>query len=144
MSNPYQSPPQAFPSPSPNEVKAPAIALMVVSIIAIVFGILGLIGDAFLILWGLVGRLEEMNEGPISEYTQITIRAIWGVILVIASSFVLYGAIKMKNMKDYGTARAAAIIALVPLLGPCCVAGIPFGVWALTVLNKPHVRESFQ
>ena len=85
-----------------------------------------------------------MNDGPISEYTQITIRSIWGVVLVLASSFVLYGAIQMRNLKNYGQARAAAIVAMIPLLGPCCLLGIPFGIWAFVVLGQPGVRNAFR
>ena len=145
MSNPYQSPSGSGPSDiAAVEIKGPAIALMVVSLIAIATGTFGLIGDAFLLMAGVVGELEDRNQGPISEYTQITIRIIWGIILLIASAFVFYGSLKMKNMRDYGTAKTAAIIAMVPLLGPCCVLGIPFGIWAFTVLQKPHVRDAFR
>ena len=36
----------------------------------------------------------------------------------------------MRNLKNYGQARAAAVVAMIPLLGPCCLLGIPFGIWA--------------
>lgn len=143
MSNPYASPTEAL-SPTPQkEVNAPAIALIAVALIAVVFGVLGLVMDAFLLLSGAVDRLESMNEGPISEYTQITVRTIWGIILLIASFFVLYGSLKMKNLTNYGTARSAAIVAMIPLVGPCCILGIPFGIWAFIVLGRPHVRDAF-
>ena len=96
-----------------------------------------------LLMSGAVERLEAMREGPISEYTQIAIRSVWGIILVIASSFVLYGSLKMKQLRDYRTAKAAAVVAMIPLLGPCCLLGIPFGIWAFAVLAKPHVRDAF-
>jgi hypothetical protein len=118
--------------------------LIVVSLIAIVSGSLGLVMDGFLIVSGAVARLEEVNDGPVSEYTQITIRSIWGVVLVFASAFVLYGAIQMRNLKSYGTARAAAIVAMIPLLGPCCILGIPFGIWAFIALGQPGVRNAFR
>jgi len=145
MTNPYESPVQLFQDRSVSTlVRGPALALIVVSSIAIGFGALGLVADVVLLATGVVARLEEMNRRPVSEYTLITVRTIWGVALLMASSFVLYGAVQMRNLKKYDTARAAAIVAMVPLLGPCCILGIPFGIWAFIVLGKPGVRNSFQ
>ncbi len=125
-------------------VRAPAIALIIVASIALVFGILGLLGDVVLIASGAIAELEARNEGPISKETTVAVRVIWGILLLVASSFVLYGAILMKNLKSHGVAKAAAIVAMVPLVGPCCLLGIPFGVWALITLEKPEVRNAFR
>ena len=144
MKNPYSAPEMSGGKREPStQVQAPAVAMIVVSLIALIVGTLGLIADAVFIVTGMVTKLEAMNDGPISEYMQITIRAIWGVVLVIASSFVLYGAIKMRNLKNYRVARAASIVAMIPLVGPCCLLGIPFGIWAFIALGKPGVRQSF-
>lgn len=148
MSNPYQSPlDQNQPSSraaATQEVAGPALSLIIVASIAIALGVIGLGMNAFLILSGAVERLEEMNQGPISEYMQITIRAIWGVVLLIAAIFVLYGSIKMKSMTNYGLAKATAIVAMIPCIGPCCLLGIPFGIWTFIVLSKPNVRDAFR
>lgn len=144
MSNPYQSPLQTSIDRDPrSDVQGPAISLMAVSLIAVICGTAALVADVYLIVSGAVAKLEAMNEGPISEYTQITVRTIWGAVLVIASSFVLYGAVQMRRLRSFGTARAAAIVAMIPLLGPCCILGIPFGIWAFVVLVRPGVRKSF-
>ena len=145
MSNPYQSPvlPVQIRDSYP-EVQRPATALIIVSLVAIIIGSIALVVDIVLIASGAVDRLEEMNQSPISKHTQITVRVLWGVLLVVASSFVLYGAIQMKNLRNFGTARAAASVSLIPLLGPCCVLGIPFGIWALVALGKPGVKELFE
>jgi hypothetical protein len=150
MSNPYESPQgdqqrQNHDSASAAaDVKAPAIALLVVSLIAIAVGILGLVGDAILLTSGAVERLEAMNNRSVSPQTTIMIRTAWGIILLVASAYVCYGALKMMKLKNYGTARFAAIIAMIPLVSPCCLLGIPFGIWAFVVLGKPHVRDAFQ
>ena len=142
--NPYNVYGQAPQSNAYQEVQGPAIALIVVSCIALLVGALGLTADVFFILSGMVDRLEEINEGPISEYTQITIRMVWGILLLVASVFVLIGAIKMRQLSSFGFARAAAVVALIPMVGPCCILGIPFGVWAIMVLSRPHVRDAFR
>ncbi|MDA7878251.1 hypothetical protein N9B39_01740 [bacterium] len=138
MSNPYVAPSHISPTKTfgqakhPNEIKAPAVALMVVSIIGLSLGTLGLIADVFFLT-----RLGDVS-------LQLIVRSIWGVILVISSTFILIGAIKMKNMTNYGVAKAAAIVAIIPFVGPCCLLGIPFGIWAVVVLSKPHVRDAFR
>ena len=33
---------------------------------------------------------------------------------------------------------------MVPCISPCCLLGLPFGIWALSVLNKPHVQAAFK
>lgn len=147
MSNPYQSSSSYIP-PNPQQVvlsmvRAPAVALIVVSTIAILFGVMGLAMDVFMIASGMADRLDQMKQGGLSEYTTIAIRSIWGLFLLIAAGFVLFGAIKMHSLRNYSTARAAAIVAMIPLLGPCCLLGIPFGIWALVILLKPEVKNAF-
>lgn len=147
MSNPYeasQTPDAYQPNTSPSEFKAPAVALIVVSTIAIAAGLFGLVADLLMLVSGAIEQLEEVNSGPISRYTIVVVRTIWGIALLCASAFVLFGAIKMIKGKSYGLAKTATIVAMIPLLGPCCLLGIPFGIWGFIVLNRPHVRQSFQ
>jgi hypothetical protein len=49
----------------------------------------------------------------------------------------------MYSRTSYGAAMTGAIIACVPCCSPCCFIGIPFGIWALIVLNDPVVQEWF-
>lgn len=144
MSNPYSSPePVVDASRARSDVTVPAIALIVVASIGIFFGVIALGLDVVLILSGAVERLAEMRAGLISEQTKITIRSVWGIALLIADVFVIYGAVQMKQLKNYSIAQRAAIVSVIPCLGPCCFLGIPFGIWALVVLAKPHVKEAF-
>ena len=59
-----------------------------------------------------------------------------GVVLII-------GAKKMKKLQNYRFAVASAIIAMIPMVSPCCALGIPFGIWALTVLRDVEVKDAF-
>lgn len=147
MSNPYQTNPYQTTVPNnqgSDEVKAPALALMIVATISIVLVSLGLVVDLFLLMSGAIDMLEADNRRPISRTTSVIVRIAWGLLLAVASAFVLFGATKMKNKSNLGLARASAIVALVPCVGPCCILGIPFGIWAILVLNKPNVQQSFQ
>ena len=37
----------------------------------------------------------------------------------------------------------ASILAVVPCVSPCCLVGLPIGIWALVVLSKPEVKSQF-
>jgi hypothetical protein len=121
-------------------VQGPALFLIVVSVICI--GLLSITVpiDVLLLTNGRVGflRLDE------SKTEVVVIRTIWGLALIVASGYCLFGAWQMMSLKNYQQARYAATVAVVPCLGPCCVLGIPFGAWALSVLARPEIRRSFE
>jgi hypothetical protein len=66
-----------------------------------------------------------------------------GVVTVIYNSIILYGAVRMKNLRSFGLAMAACIMAIVPCFD-CWLLSIPFGIWALVVLQKPEVKDAFR
>ena len=60
-----------------------------------------------------------------------------------SAAFILFGALKMKKLESYGLAMAASIIAMIPCFSPCCLLGLPIGIWAVVVLSKPEVKSAF-
>jgi hypothetical protein len=73
----------------------------------------------------------------VAGIVQCVIGAIVGVV-------VLLGASKMQRLESYGLVYAACLLALVPCVSPCCCLGLPLGIWALVVLNKPEVKSYFR
>ncbi|MGA7700516.1 MAG: hypothetical protein WCB27_12965 [Thermoguttaceae bacterium] len=67
-----------------------------------------------------------------------------GVFKCIVAIVMLVGATKMKKLESYSFAMAAAIIAMIPCISPCCLLGLPFGIWALVVLGDGSVKAAFQ
>jgi hypothetical protein len=68
---------------------------------------------------------------------------VFNVIGVIIGVVILLGALKMQKLQNYNFAMAAAIIAMIPCISPCCLLGLPAGIWALIVLMKPEVKAAF-
>jgi hypothetical protein len=66
-----------------------------------------------------------------------------GIIALLLSGLIFFGAMKMKKLESYGLAMAASIIAMIPCLSPCCLIGLPIGIWAVVVLVKPEVKSAF-
>ncbi len=143
--NPYSSPGAAstFAGTPSAIVHGPAIALVVVSIISIACLCLALCVDVFLLASESAARVQHPALG-VSEQTKIGVRMAWSGVILASNVVTLIGAFKMRALRNHGLAKYGAILAVIPCVGPCCVLGIPFGVWALVALNKPGVKDAFQ
>lgn len=64
-------------------------------------------------------------------------------LLPVLHAAVLAGSISMLRMKSYGAAMTAAVLSVIPCCSPCLLLGIPFGIWALVVLNSADVKRAF-
>jgi hypothetical protein len=145
--------PENFGMPGPGNtagareaVSTPAILLMVTAGLGLVGGLLGLVSSA---LGGGGVPPEMLNDPQFEQFRPWLERSqsfgMFGNFLTLALSGVtLFGALKMKNLENYGLAMAASIIAIIPCFGPCCCIGIPVGIWSLVVLNKPEVKSAFR
>jgi hypothetical protein len=152
--NPYQSPQQAWPAaagypPSPsyaiNRVAGPAVGLIVTGGLGLLIHLLSIL-VSMLIPLGAPGRNPNAQpmifmQPPFGGIGFIIAQHALGVGLAI---LVLAGGMKMRKLESFGLAMAASIIAIVPCFSPCCLLGIPFGIWALVVLNDPFVKSSFK
>ena len=65
---------------------------------------------------------------------------VWFLFLLIAALVIMGG--RMKGLQNHALAKAAAVLALLPC-SPCCVIGLPVGIWALIVLAEPDVQAAF-
>jgi hypothetical protein len=62
---------------------------------------------------------------------------------MLVSGLILFGGLKMQKLENYGLAMAASIVAMIPCISPCCLVGLPIGIWAVVVLSKPEVKNAF-
>ena len=122
------------------QVNGPAMGLIVVAI-------LGALAQAAGLIMHLAGAATHVpSQMPNAAWANMfsgTVGIISGVIGLLMSAVVLLGALKMKKLESYGFAMAASIIAMVPCVSPCCLLGLPIGIWALVVLMKPEVKSAF-
>ncbi len=123
-----------------DQVNGPAIGLIVVAI-------LGALAQIASIIWALAGPAllasSRMPREALASMFSGTIGIVFSIIGLLFSPVILLGAIKMKNLENYGFAMAASIIAMVPCFSPCCLLGLPIGIWAVVVLSKPEVKSAF-
>lgn len=125
-------------------VKGPAIALLVTAI-------LGMVGNAIGLIVNMVGRgfvppAYGMNPEALRMMQMLsdpTFGAAIRIIPLAIGILVLVGALKMQKLRSRGLAMTTAILAMIPCVSPCCLLGLPFGIWALVVLSKPEVQSQF-
>ncbi|MDY7229164.1 hypothetical protein [Hyalangium rubrum] len=145
MENTYGGAPDAR-----NTVSVPAILLMVAGGLGIAYALVSLVGS---LMGGSAAQQEQLNQilsNPdlpdwlkSASTSSASVGAIGPLISMAVNGFIIFGAIKMKGLQSYGLAMAASIVALLPCC-PCGCIGLPAGIYALIVLNKPEVKAAFQ
>jgi predicted PurR-regulated permease PerM len=119
-----------------------------------VTAILGLVSQAASLIMNLLGLgmgAAAMGEGAdlrdqqnaMVAMTQGGVGIALGIVACMVGVVIIVGAMKMKNLRSYSLAMAAAILAMIPCISPCCLLGLPFGIWAIVVLVDPHVKAAF-
>lgn len=147
--------PGGFSEPGPGDrgaaqqqVNTPAILLMVTGGLGIVSGLFGLVQS----LMGRGAALppELANNPDMAQFRGMieTLQSggwVFNLMGLALCGLIFFGGLKMKNLENFGLAIAASIIAIIPCFsGCCCLIGMPAGIWALVVLNKPEVKAAFR
>ena len=96
---------------------------------------------------GLAGMSGGAGATPEMERIQALMGGGLGIVLGLFSLavgvLIFVGALRMKNLTGYGLAMAAAVVAMIPCLSPCCCLGLPAGIWAIVALVDQNVKASF-
>ncbi len=145
--NPYRAP-SSIASDLPSnvdtsvvasQIRGPAIGLIAVSVACLCFLVL----SGGITIWYLMSGNLRKPAARTDLLLHLIRLGIYGLIFVL-NGFVLYGGIKMMQMRSYGFAKLGAVLAIIPCLGPCYFLGIPFGIWAWLALSKPGVKDAFR
>jgi phage FluMu protein Com len=144
--NPYQSPVSSlYLAPgradpfAKQRVAGPATALIVTAVLGLIGNVLSLAFIGF-VLSQRPALPPNNNLDDFTGYMNLGVAFIGlpvGVVMLI-------GAMKMKKLESYGLAMAGAILGMIPYLSPCCLLGLPFGIWALVVLSDGSVKAAFR
>ena len=139
---PPTPPSPALPPSGPVDPKAaisgPSIALMVVGGLSIGYALLVIINMIFgLGLSAMAGNLGSLGSAVygIRGFISILFNFVLGAVI-------LYGAMQMKELKNYNLALVASIAAMLPCNCCCCI-GLGVGIWSLVILMKPEVKAAF-
>jgi hypothetical protein len=131
------------------QVKGPAVGLMVTAILNMVLALWGLVKLLFFragIEQNYAG-IPQLNDPQVQHWLHLLngpIGILENIFGLAVSIVILVGAIKMQSLRSYSLAFTAALLAVIPCLTPCCFLGLPLGIWALVVLNKSEVKAQFE
>ena len=121
-------------------VKMPALLMMITTGIMLCLYPLALIGNLMNIGAG------TQAGGQQGDYMVLngTLGIISLVVGLIMSIVVLIGLRKMMILESYGFSMATMILSMIPCLSPCCIFGLPLGIWGIIVLNDENVKAAFR
>jgi hypothetical protein len=131
------------------KVKAPAVAMIVLAILNIVLSL----WNALKLIFFRPDLNQEFAKYPQLQDPQVQhiLQLFYGPIGIGSAIFtllmgvvILFGAMQMRKLENYVFAFTAAILAILPCVSACCILGLPFGIWALVVMNKPEVKSQFK
>lgn len=147
-------PPMGYAAPPPpggggaalQKIQGPAIGLLVVGILGLLLSLVGFVMN--LLGTGLSG-LSALGDDQLAGAANMFsggLGMLFSVIGFCTSAFITWGAMQMKDLRNRTLSMAAAIVAMVPCITPCCLflLGLPLGIWALITLNDPAVKGAFR
>ncbi len=125
-------------------VAGPAIGLIVTASLGGLAQIAGILMSALGAGAGMAGMEGQPDAPAWANAMSGGIGIISGIVGLIMAVVILLGALKMKKLENFNFAMTASVIAMVPCISPCCLIGLPIGIWALVMLNKPEVKSAFR
>jgi hypothetical protein len=90
-------------------------------------------------------QLEEQGW-TIDDLLNIYVRGGYGVAAAgaIGALLPIIGGACMLARKARGLAIFAALVTAIPVTSPCCLFGVPIGIWALVILLQSDVKAAFR
>lgn len=145
----YQVPPGQVELLAAQRVSGPATALIVTAILSIVLHslrVLLLVAQVALpnLMRARGPQVFPMPGLDLSPEVLAGIGLVSAVVGLAMAVLILFGALKMKRLESYAMAMTSAIVAMIPCVSPCCLLGLPFGIWALVALSDGSIREAFR
>jgi hypothetical protein len=141
-------------------VRGPAVALLILAV-------LGWISNVFLAVKLKNGGPESLHElitetrstmeqiyppGPARDQAQqmlneefiYNFQLTLSVVMLVLCTGAMIGAMQMLRLRSYWMAVLGSLFIMGNLTNCCCLAGIPIGIWSLSILLRPEVRRAFE
>ncbi|MEQ1905517.1 MAG: hypothetical protein ABL888_15115 [Pirellulaceae bacterium] len=147
--NPFQSP-LASGSGGQNsgyalgKVKPFALTLMITMGVMMLLVVVGIVLN--LLGMGFAAQAAQAADDPnmAMMMMQGTIGLVSSIIGLAIGGFIMFACSKMMKLESYGMAMTATILAMIPCISPCCLLGLPIGIWGIVILNDPQVKAAFR
>jgi len=135
-----QMPPPMMAEPS-KQVLGPSTGLLVTGIVGgiieVMFLIAEIIGRSLETFW-----IDEIPQDYV-EFFEGSFGIATSLVGILVAAFIIYVSLKMKDLTQWGLCVTASILAMIPCISPCCIIGLPIGIWCLVVLMRPEIKDAF-
>ena len=125
------------------KLKVPAIGLIVVGILNILFGLYFLFSAIMVSYVGISYKNFTEQDKLVFDIGLYGI-IILGILSLLVAPVIIYGAMKMMRGEKSNTTKLAAVAAMIPVTSFSFLLGVPFGIWALLVMSKTKPSENLQ
>jgi hypothetical protein len=98
------------------------------------------------LLFGVLGLISLLLEKRSSNEEQIIIIPFLTGYFIgsfLTAGFVIASALRLRYLQNHGWGMFAALVMSLPCLGLFWIFNFPIGVWALYVLQRPHIKAAF-
>lgn len=124
-----------FDDPVRRKVLWPAVGVLGVSVVSLCIAL----AYTPLVIW----QVQQVLIGaPDADASAASTGMVWTIASSVYYIIALSRGIHLLLMTDHQHALLAAAMVMAPC-GPCCVLGLPIGVYALTVLREEDVQKAF-
>jgi hypothetical protein len=128
-----------------DQVNGPGIGLIVTGALNVVLGLLRVIISLTGFGLGAFGAAGLGNDEMAKVIMSVagTTGIVLGALCAICGGITVLGGLKLRKLQSHGLVVTACILAIIPCTSPCCLVGLPIGIWALVVMSKPEVKSQF-
>jgi hypothetical protein len=137
-----------LPPPSANasaQVNGPAMGLLVTGIVGALFACISLLMNVLGTgMSALPGMGESSQQARYMSMMSGGVGILFAIIGLGVAGFMIWSARRMQRLEGWTTAVAASVVGMIPCISPCCIIGLPIGIWCLIVLMKPEVKGAFR
>lgn len=123
------------------QVSGPSVGLLVTGILGGILELISFIAQIF--GTGLISIWEDEIPEKYLGLLKGTFGIASSFVGILVAAFIIYVSLRMKELNQWGLCVAASILAMIPCISPCCIVGLPIGIWCLVVLTKPEVKAAF-
>ncbi|HEY1789894.1 MAG TPA: GYF domain-containing protein [Verrucomicrobiae bacterium] len=136
-----------------DKVRVPAIGLIVSSALSFVMSLYGLatIRSIGAQMQQINSMMSQAGNPQAQQFMDTIVKFFSGpfgianyLFQILIEVLIFIGALKMLKLRSYEFSYAAAILAIIPCITPCCggwILGVIFGIWAMSIMGK--VKQYF-
>ncbi len=124
-----------------SQLSGPATGLLVTGIVGGLLELTSFIAMLFGSSW--IALMEEDIPEKMEGLFQASFWTASSLVGLLIAAFLIFASTKMREPSQWGLCIAASILAMVPCISPCCLIGLPIGIWCLVVLTKPEIKAAF-